>query len=174
MVLPTYLLLAIGLLGGADILFFHTLAQQLHRHRPARAELVTHCLRGPTYALLFLGVPNFSFEGAWFWALVALLVFDAAISVADFWLEPESRRDLGGLPRGEYLLHVAIAAGFGALLLSIWNEAGPGRAAPTALRWIDSGAPPVLRGLLALMAPAVLWTALRDLAAVIRLGRKTA
>jgi hypothetical protein len=171
MALPSYLLLLIGLAGGADILFFHTLGQRLHHHRPARAELVTHFLRGPTYALLFLGVPNFSFQGAWFWALAGLLLFDAGISVADFWLEPESRRELGGLPRGEYLLHVLIAALFGALVLAIWNEAGGARGPITALTWVEDGAPWWLRSALALMAPAVLWTGLRDLAASRRLAR---
>ena len=171
MILPAYLLFAIGLLGAADILFFHTLAQRLRSHRPARAELLTHFLRGPTYALLFLGVPNFAFEGAWFWFLQALLLFDVAISIADFWLEPESRRALGGLPRGEYLLHVVIAMCFGALLLATWNESVAGRGAPTALRWIEDGAPTLLRAALAIMAPIVLWTGLCDLAAVIRLGR---
>ncbi len=174
MILPSYLLFAIGVLGAADILFFHTLTQRLHGHRPARAELVTHFLRGPTYALLFLGVPNFEFHGAWFWGLAALLAFDLAISVADFWLEPESRRALGGLPRGEYLLHVLIAMCFGALLMASWNEAGPGRSAPTALHWIEDGAPTMLRAVLAIMAPMVLWTGLRDLAAAIRLGRAAA
>jgi len=174
MMLPCYLLLALGLLGAADILFFHTLAQRLHDHRPARAELFTHFLRGPTYALLFAGLPNFEFQGAWFWALAALLALDLGISVADFWLEPESRKALGGLPRGEYLLHVLIAMLYGALVLAVWVEAGAGRHQPTALRWIDVGAPLPLRLVLAAMAPLVLLTGLSDLRALIRLGRQPA
>lgn len=89
--LPSILLFLIGLLGAADIVLFHTRAQRLHAHRPARAELFTHFLRGPTYAALFLGVPNLSFGGNWFHGLCGLLAFDLAISIADFWLEPESR-----------------------------------------------------------------------------------
>jgi hypothetical protein len=169
--IPSYLLFAIGLLGAADILFFHTLGQRLHGHAPARAELVTHFLRGPTYALLFLAVPNVACQGAWFWALALLLAFDLAISVADFWLEPESRRALGGLPRGEYLLHVLIAMLFGALVFAVLREGASARHAPTALVWIEHGPPPALRLALAAMAPGVLWSGIRDLAAARRLGR---
>jgi hypothetical protein len=119
MLIPTWLLLVLGVLGATDIWLFHTRAYHLHDHGPARAELVTHALRGPTYALLFSMVPNATFAGAWLWALLALIAFDLAISIADFWLEPASRRALGGLPRGEYLLHVLLAMVFGALVTAV-------------------------------------------------------
>jgi hypothetical protein len=39
------------------------------------------------------------------------------------------------------------------------------------MTWVEDGAPWWLRSALALMAPAVLWTGLRDLAASRRLAR---
>ncbi len=171
MLIPTWLLLALGVLGATDIWLFHRRAHHLHEHRPARAELVTHALRGPTYALLFAIVPNATFAGAWLWALLALLAFDLAISIADFWLEPASRQALGGLPRGEYLLHVLLAMLFGALVTSICYEAGPALAAASALQWSDL-VPLWLRLVLAAMAIGVFASGLGDLQAVRRLGRE--
>ncbi|MGC3970492.1 MAG: hypothetical protein QM775_25090 [Pirellulales bacterium] len=171
MVVPSLLLLAIGLLGAADIRFFHQRAHHLHDHAPARAELLTHFLRGPTYALLFAGVPNFRFAGGWLLALFAVLAFDVAISIADFWLEPASRAGRGGLPRGEYVLHVVIAMLFGALVAAIAYEAGPALAAPSALHWHD-GVPAWLRLGLAAMAVGVFASWLSDLRAARRLAAR--
>jgi len=171
MLASTWILLAMGFLGAADILLFHKIAHDLHSHAPARAELITHALRGPTYAVLFAMVPNFHFEGAWFVALMAVLAFDLAISVADFWIEPTSRRALGGLPRGEYLLHVFLAMGFGALVYAVIHEGGAGLALPTALHWIENGPPFLLRALLAVMAVGVLWSGISDALAVRRLAK---
>ncbi|HLQ38351.1 MAG TPA: hypothetical protein VK348_11140 [Planctomycetota bacterium] len=169
MTVPAYLLLLLGLLGGTDIALFHTLAHRLRQHRPARAELVTHFLRGPTYATLFLLVPNFTFHGAW---LVGLLLFDLGISMADFWLEPASRQARGGLPRGEYLLHVWMAMLFGGLCAAVWYEGGSALGDPASLQWQAHGAAPWLRVVLAVMAPMVLGTGILDLVAVVRLGRQ--
>ncbi len=168
-----YLLFLMGLLGATDIVVFHVVAHDLRHRVESRAELITHFLRGPTYAVLFFALPNFLFNGAWFVALLAVLVVDALISVVDFWLEPESRRSAGGLPRGEYLLHVILAALFGALVAVIVLNRSVYLAAPTAIRWVPlgSGAPDLLRLALTLMAPIVLFTGLLDLRAVVRLGR---
>ncbi|HKX46824.1 MAG TPA: SRPBCC family protein, partial [Planctomycetota bacterium] len=107
------LLLAMGFLGATDIALFHKRAHRLHARPEAVPELVTHALRGPTYAALFLAVPNLDARGAWAVLLLGVLAFDLAISIADFWLEPATRRPQGGLPRGEYLLHIGLAMLFG-------------------------------------------------------------
>jgi hypothetical protein len=170
MIAASWLLLLLGVLGATDIWLFHTRAHHLHAHPPARAELITHFLRGPTYFLLFVLVPNFSFHGGAMVALVLLLAFDLAISIADFWLEPDSRRDLGGLPRGEYLLHVLMAMLFGALVAVVLTTGGSLHE-PTALHWLGVEQQAWLRVGLAVMAIGVLWSGLADLVAVRRLGR---
>lgn len=171
MMIPSWLLFGLGLLGATDILLFHVRAHDLRHHPECRRELITHFLRGPTYAVLFLAVPNFQFFGGWLLALYGLLAFDLAISIADFWLEPESRRALGGLPRGEYLLHVLLAMLFGALVASIAYESAGRLSMPTGLIRL-SLVPAPLRLALAVMAPIVLATGLADLAAVRRLSRQ--
>jgi hypothetical protein len=168
---PSILLLVLGAAGATDIALFHKRAQDLHSHPPARAELVTHFLRGPTYAVLFVAIPNFTFAGGAAWGLLGVLAFDLAISVADFWLEPASRAGRGGLPRGEYLLHVLMAMVFGALVTVVIYETGPQLAAPTALHWHD-GVPVWLRAVLAMMAIGVFASGLSDLRAVRRLAQR--
>jgi hypothetical protein len=51
MLVPSLLLLVLGVAGATDIALFHRRAHDLHSHPPARAELVTHFPRGPSYGL---------------------------------------------------------------------------------------------------------------------------
>jgi hypothetical protein len=168
-IVPTYLLFALGLLGGADILLYHSISHGIRHHADSRAELFTHFLRGPTYAALFLLVPNFTFHGAYVVALLGLLAFDLGISLADFWVESRSRRFFGGLPRGEYVLHIILAMLFGALVCATLYESGVAVGDAPALRWQSDGAYGLVRVALAIMAPCVLWSGLGDLRAMLRL-----
>src|SRR5687768_1062140 len=117
MMTANYLLLTLGLLGGIDILLYHSISHGIRTHNESRWELLTHAMRGPTYAILFLVVPNFETHGVWAVLLAALLAFDVGISVTDFWLERKSREALGGLPSGEYVLHMIMAMLFGAIVM---------------------------------------------------------
>jgi hypothetical protein len=171
MTIPTYLLFLIGVLGAADILLYHAISHGIRSHQDSRAELIVHSLRGPTYAILFLVVPNLALYGACFWALVALLAVDALISMVDFALEGQSRHKLGGLPAGEYVLHMVIAMIFGALVASVFWEAGSHARIPTACYVTKTGAPELLRIVMAVMAPIVLYSAFIDARAAWRLGK---
>jgi hypothetical protein len=171
MATPTYLLLAIGILGAADILLFHTIANGIRAHADSRQELLVHSLRGPTYASLFVLIPNFAMQGVFFWVLIAILIVDVGISLWDFAIEKRSRAVFGGLPTGEYVLHVVIGMLFGALVASILYEAAAWAEAPTRLAYEPAAVPDLLRAALAVMAGVVLWTELQDLRAAIRLGR---
>lgn len=173
MTLASWLLLAMGVLGALDIWLFHTLRHGLRHRAESRAELVTHFLRGPTYATLFVLVPNTRLEGAWFFALLGLLACDLAISIADFWLEPASRASVGGLPRGEYVLHVVLAMLFGALVATVLDEGRDAWTRPNRCTWLSEGPPVWLRLTLGIMSPLVLASGLLDLVAVVRLGNRT-
>ncbi len=171
MELASWILFAMGVLGALDILLFHMLGQNLRGRVESRAELVTHFLRGPAYFALFLWVPNSAPSGAAAWLLLAPLAVDFAISVADFSLEPSSRRSAGGLPPGEYLLHVLLAMLFGALVLTVVQQVGPRLFVATDWGFGHSDAPLLLRVVLAAMAPIALVSAVLDLMAVRRLGK---
>jgi hypothetical protein len=152
---------------------FHTIAQSIRRHPAARQELIAHALRGPTYAALFVLVPNCVMQGAWFWALVSLLAFDLAISLWDFAIEGKSRAFFGGLPTGEYVLHVLIAMVFGALITAVLFEAAPWASAATRFAWEPAPVPAALRWIFLPMAALVLASGILDLRATLRLGRRS-
>jgi hypothetical protein len=169
MELATWLLFVLGCLGGLDILLFHSIGHGIHSNKESANELVTHALRGPTYAALFVLVPNFALHGNWAWILIALFVVDVAISVFDFAMEGESRRKLGGLPAGEYVLHILMAMLFGALVMSTVPSLGKWLAESSAIFYSPAGVAVFLRAIMFLMAVLVLYSGLLDLLAVIRL-----
>lgn len=171
MLIATWLLLGISILGAADTLFFHCLGHSLRSHAPARLELWTHAARGPTYFLLFLFVPNFKPEGAWLWALAVLLAIDLGISVADFSFEKKSRELLGGLSTGEYILHSLIAVLYGGFVCSLLYESAGSWNAPTQLSPADENLPLWLRGLFVVMALGVFGSGYLDARAARSLAR---
>ena len=171
MTIATYFLFVLGCMGAADIILFHAIAQSIRRHWESRQELVAHCLRGPTYAALFVLVPNCVMQGAWFWVLVALLAVCLAISLWDFAIERRSRRLFGGPPIGEYRLHVVMGILFVGLLVTILCEATPWASLHTTLTWEPApSVPSVLRWILTLMSIPVLLNGVMDLVAALRVG----
>jgi len=169
MIAATYLLLALGALGATDVLLYHSIAHGIRHHADSRAELIIHSLRGPTYAVLFLLVPNFALHGLWFWALMALFAIDLAISIADFAIERHSRAFFGGLPSGEYVLHILMAILFGALVTSVCFEAGEWASLPTQIGFQPAAVPLIVRIALAVMAIGVFVSGAQDALAAIRL-----
>ena len=165
----TYILFGLGFLGATDIALYHSFSHGIRSHPDARGELVVHSLRGPTYAALFLVIPNLVLQGFYFWCLLALFVFDVLISIVDFALERESRRLLGGLPSGEYVLHIIIAMLFGGLLTAVCLEAGAWRNEPTQIAYAPAAVPDVLRLVMAVMALLVLISGIQDAMAAWRL-----
>jgi len=169
MEIPTYILFALGCLGGADIALFHSVAHGIRSHPGSAKELVTHSLRGPTYAALFLLIPNFAIQGMFAWGLLALFVIDVGISIWDFSLERDSRCFLGGLPSGEYVLHMLMAMAFGGLVATYLCYGGHGFNSPTRLVYAPAGVPIALRLALAAFAILVLLSGIQDAAAACRL-----
>jgi hypothetical protein len=174
MLIANYLLLALGVLGGIDILFYHSISHSIRTHAESRWELVTHAMRGPTYAILFLVVPNFETRGLWALLMALLLIFDVGISVADFWLERRSRAELGGLPSGEYVLHMIMAMLFGAFVMAAAPSLLKWIAQPTALMATATLAANWVRMILGIFAAGVLWSGAMDLRAALQVANSPA
>ncbi len=172
MAAATYLLLLVGLLGALDIALFHTRTHDLRRQPSARHELITHALRGPTYAILFAVVPNFAAHGAWFVFMLGVLAFDVAISIWDFAVERRSRAPMGGLPTGEYVLHSIIAMLFGAFVACYCIAGLPWLEHETAWIYEPAVAWPV-QVTLAIMSAGVLCSGIGDARAALRLRGST-
>ena len=170
MEIPTYLLGLLGVLGAVDIVCYHAVAHGIRSHQESAKELLCHSLRGPTYALLFVLIPIFRMEGLFAWGLLGLLAFDVSISVWDFWLEQDSRRFLGGLPSGEYVLHMMMAMVFGAMVATLVYLAGSSLLAPTrVVYWpaVNTG----VRLVMLIMAALVLISGVQDAVAAYKLAR---
>ena len=105
-------MLALGV-GAVDGLYFHLWKYRLYSRARSRREHVAHTgralLLAPTLWLAFgaLEVRALQFR---IYALGSLIAIDGAIGIWDALIEQESRRDLGGLPRYEYLVHVIATA----------------------------------------------------------------
>lgn len=142
MLLTVALLVTLGLVGSLDIGYFHIWKFRLARQPSSRLEHLTHLARGVLFlvelGLLLSAVP----QGAWFWAVAALLVLDFWIEVADVLLEPSSRRPLGGLPPLEYFIHMNAAILTGGVAASYLILGWPNRLAPTSLASIGAGVIP--------------------------------
>jgi hypothetical protein len=173
MEVATYILFILGCLGATDILLYHSVSHGIRSHHDSRFELVVHSLRGPTYAALFILVPNFAMQGGFFWMLIGIFVFDVCISLGDFMIERASREFFGGLPTGEYVLHIILAMLFGALVTSVFYSAGNWAALPTRLAYEPADVPGLLRALMVFMAVLVFGSGAMDLRAAWRLTKET-
>ena len=146
-------LLLLGALGAFDIAYFHWHVCKLGSRHESRVEMSLHVARGFLYALQFVLVPNVVFRGWWYAAFVALFAVDAVVAWADVVCEPASRRSQGGLPTGEYFMHIVLSVLVGVMLHALAVATIPWAHEPTGLAWAPS-APSGLRIVLGLMALA--------------------
>src|SRR4051812_16163838 len=96
-----WLLLAQGVVGGADTLLNHELIARLPRRPEARAEIGLHALREAIYATLFIGLACFAWHGAAAALIAALLGAEILVTSSDEFLENRSRL----LPQNERVMH---------------------------------------------------------------------
>jgi uncharacterized protein (TIGR01777 family) len=151
------------LVGAFDNLWHHEFTADL-THRPgARSELMLHTAREFLYAILFIGIAWWRWQGGWAIVLMALLGVEIVVTAADFVIEDRTRR----LPALERVLHTGLAINFG-VVLAVWApELRLWLAAPTGLAPVDYG---IWSRLMIVFAAGVLAWAVRDLYAVIRLA----
>ena len=111
--LPVILMLVVAPIGALDVLYFHIWKFRLYREPSARAETVTHLIRGFLFGAGAWLISSYRLDGAWFWAVAVVLLVDFVNEIADVALEGESRAPLGGLPTLESVIHI-IGATFAA------------------------------------------------------------
>lgn len=159
-----YLLLAIGLLGAFDVLYFHMWRGRLQERAECQREVLWHTVRHLIYGLQFLWVPHLRFQGAALGLLAVLYAADVFVAWADVWEERDSRAPQGGLPRGEYFMHVVLSVLVGLYLMSIFHAVWPERLLPTGLRVDPPAVPVALRTLMTVMGVVAVASFVRDLA----------
>jgi hypothetical protein len=94
--------------------------------------------------------------------LLAVLVAEIVLTMADFIVEISVRKPLGDVYGGERLTHAAMGILYGAMLATLYPTIRDWGARPTALRWTPANMP-MLRWCLTGMAVGVLLSGMRDL-----------
>lgn len=145
MAVAFYLLLVTGHLGFFDVIYYHTYRCRLARRTECQKEVFWHTLRHFIYASQFLVIAHFRFHGAALLALLALYVADVFIAWADVWEETGSRGQIGGLPRGEYFMHVILSVLVGGYLASVAQAVWPDRLLPAGVVVAPPDVPRILR-----------------------------
>ena len=102
----------VGTIGAVDVLYYHLYRFRLYSQPGCVAEEITHLLRNLIFVAILL-VCMQPATGWWSRVMFALFAADLGNSVVDVLLERESRAALGGLPSGEYLVHVLSTFGTG-------------------------------------------------------------
>lgn len=125
-------LCVIAPVGAVDVVYYHLYRFRLFEREASVAEEVTHLVRQACFigivALLAMGTPCPTADRA----LLALFAADLVNSAVDVALETRSRRPLGGLPPGEYVLHFLGTFGSGVATAAYVFERGTAFApAPT-------------------------------------------
>ena len=124
MSVPFTLLAIQALLGGIDNLWHHEITGRLPARRVAAGELSLHALRELLYAFIFLGLAWFRWQGYWAFLIVAVLVLEIVVTLADFVVEDKTRR----LLPSERILHAILALNYGVVLaflvpaLIVWSK----------------------------------------------------
>jgi hypothetical protein len=169
--LAVMLLVVSMCLGAFDTFYFHIYRCRLYAHPEARTENLFHGLRALVFGGFFLLLLNVRATGAFWWLFPLSVLAELVISAGDVLLETTSRKGLGGLPRGEYVLHVILPLVVGAGLTCMLLGSYPQAAEETALGWQQRplGAPLLALGYAAL--PALLGIAVFDISSWFRLGR---
>jgi hypothetical protein len=158
-------LLAIqGVIGAFDTLYYHEWRARLPARGPRAApELTLHALRDYLYAVIFGTLPWLEWRGLWAVALVAVLVAEIALTLADFVAEVAVRKPIGDVYAGERVTHAVMGILYGAMVASLIPVLWAWWSSPTALAAAHPAVPAALRWALAVMAAGVFASGVRDL-----------
>ena len=148
-------------LGTVDNFWHHELTERLPAKRSARVELALHATREFFCGVIFLALGWFTWHGVWAWVLLAMLVFEIGVTLADFLVEDATRR----LPPLERMLHTVLAINVGIVMALFVPVALSWAAEPSAIVPVNHG---VWTYLLTACAAGVLAWSLRDATASLR------
>jgi hypothetical protein len=112
----TAALLVFLILGAVDGLYLHLWRYRLYARPGSKREHLYHTIAAVTFAATMPAVFLWETGGLLLWTGVLLIGADLVVSLTDMLAENDSRADLGGLSRGEYVLHMVIMTAKGSAL----------------------------------------------------------
>lgn len=119
-------MVAQGVLGAFDTLYYHEYVYRLPIHGPkVGGELQLHAFRDFVYGTLFLTLPFVKWQGLLALVLGLLIVLEICITIWDFNIEVIERAEIGGVANEERGLHLIMAVVYGFFLAhfipNLWN-----------------------------------------------------
>lgn len=154
-------LLALGLLGAFDTLWYHEYKLRLPHRDSARSELRLHAARDFAYAVIFASLGWLEWRGALAWLFLATLLFEIVVTLWDFVEEDRTRK----LPPGERIAHALMGILYGAFLYTLVPELWAWSRSPLSVATVDRG---LVAWVLSAFALGVAGSGLRDLRASMR------
>ncbi|MDR7211513.1 hypothetical protein [Flavobacterium piscis] len=107
-ILSSALLIAYSVLALFDGVFLHLYKYRLHEQKESKFEHLTHTIRAVLFSCilysLFIRIENNSM----FFIAMTLVFLDIITLMADAYVEKDSRKFMGGLPRWEYIIHLLL------------------------------------------------------------------
>src|SRR5579871_5272744 len=156
MTIALLLLLAQGVLGACDTLYYHEYKLRLPAQPHARHELQLHAFRDFIYALLFGTIGWLTWNGLFAWLFLLLLLMEIAITLSDFLEEDRTRK----LPPGERVMHALMGIVYGLFLAFLVPNIFQWMRKSTGFGSVDYGP---LSWALTAMAGGVLLSGIRDM-----------
>lgn len=148
-----YLLLTVAAIATVDDWYYHARTCHLRDRPECQKEVQWHNLRSFAFALELLVIANLHLRGAAVGLLAAIIGISWYGKIRDVIEETPSRRAQGGLPAGEYLVHVIATALEGAFVAVLAQAAWPDLWEPTGADW----SPPIHVAIRALMTAGGLY-----------------
>ena len=99
-------------MGAIDTLVNHEFIEALPYRPAARREIGLHAVREAIYAMLFMGLAWFEWNGAFALLIGALVAAEVAVTATDEFIENRTRV----LPQNERVVHVFLTLNFGAII----------------------------------------------------------
>ncbi len=111
-----FFLLTFSFIGLLDEVFYHHFKYDLIHNPNSLKENILHIARYVTYFFIFNLVAHFEMYGIYTYIMLGLVLVDVIIGLLDIWVEPQSRENIGGLSKEEYLIHMLLSFNFGGFL----------------------------------------------------------
>lgn len=106
-IISIFLMVGFVTLAMFDGMYLHLIRYKLYAHAESKGEHLSHTIRAVLFPLivwfLYLSTTDFAF-----YIGLAVVIIDLLVLGADAYLEKDSRSFMGGLPRWEYILHLAV------------------------------------------------------------------
>ena len=154
-----------GLLGGFDVFWNHEWKEKLPDKPSAALEQKIHGVRELFYAVVFIGLAWYTWQGLWAWIFFAVLIIEILLTAWDFVIEDQTRK-LSPTERITHLVLSMMGGAYVALLIPVllaWANL------PTALVYTEHG---IISWILTLLGTGVFLWGMRDMLSGLSLSRK--